>query len=176
MSACLAGERDERLRRQAAGLSGCGLVSELDLTGDGQRESVGYDTTGDGLVDALDTNGDGSIDARIVHLPAPRLAVSHEQNTCLYKSSALSADEWREEEYGGYAASSMSGDELVEEALREEAAARLRLSQLQGSVACPSPTPLPPHPGRLQPYYCWQALQKLKIVQQSLSSFIYDHP
>ena len=49
---------------------GGGLVSELDLTGDGQRESVGYDTTGDGHVDALDTNGDGRIDARIVHLPA----------------------------------------------------------------------------------------------------------
>ena len=38
----------------------------LDLTGDGQRESVGYDTTGDGRVDALDTNGDGALDARIV--------------------------------------------------------------------------------------------------------------
>ena len=44
----------------------------LDLTGDGQRESVGYDTTGDGRVDALDTNGDGALDARIVrnvHVP-----------------------------------------------------------------------------------------------------------
>ena len=42
--------------------------AHVDLTGDGQSESVGYDTTGDGNVDALDTNGDGSIDARIVRL------------------------------------------------------------------------------------------------------------
>ena len=50
----------------------------LDLTGDGQRESVGYDTTGDGRVDALDTNGDGALDAHILRdvgaaapIPAP---------------------------------------------------------------------------------------------------------
>ena len=38
----------------------------IDLTGDGVAESRGYDTTGDGKLDALDTNGDGALDARIV--------------------------------------------------------------------------------------------------------------
>ena len=48
----------------AAAIDGGG--KRLDLTGDGHRETVGYDTTGNGRVDALDTNGDGRIDARIV--------------------------------------------------------------------------------------------------------------
>ena len=38
----------------------------MDLTGNGQRESLGFDTTGDGRVDAVDTNGDGDVDSRIV--------------------------------------------------------------------------------------------------------------
>ena len=38
----------------------------IDLNGDGYRETVGYDTTGDGRVDALDTAGDGRIDAFVV--------------------------------------------------------------------------------------------------------------
>ena len=32
--------------------------TRIDLNGDGYRETVGYDTTGDGRVDALDTAGD----------------------------------------------------------------------------------------------------------------------
>ena len=38
----------------------------LDLSGDGQADAVGYDTNGDGRVDALDTNGDGKIDSKIM--------------------------------------------------------------------------------------------------------------
>ena len=43
--------------------------TRLDMTGDGHHESVGYDTTGDGRIDALDTVGDGRVDARIVRGP-----------------------------------------------------------------------------------------------------------
>ena len=64
-------------RHSAAGAAAARGLAEaasggqrLDLTGDGQRETVGYDTNGDGRVDALDTNGDGRIDARIVHSAA----------------------------------------------------------------------------------------------------------
>ena len=32
-------------------------INRMDLTGDGKKETVGYDTDGDGLVDALDTDG-----------------------------------------------------------------------------------------------------------------------
>jgi hypothetical protein len=38
----------------------------LDLSGDGLADAVGYDTNGDGRVDALDTNGDGKIDSKIM--------------------------------------------------------------------------------------------------------------
>jgi hypothetical protein len=34
----------------------------VDTTGDGIANAMGYDTTGDGQIDALDTNGDGRID------------------------------------------------------------------------------------------------------------------
>eukprot|EP01043_Picozoa_sp_COSAG02_P062114 COSAG02_NODE_8492_length_2551_cov_1.455954_2_plen_197_part_00 len=36
---------------------------EVDTTGDGVLDAVGYDTTGDGQLDAFDTNRDGRIDA-----------------------------------------------------------------------------------------------------------------
>jgi hypothetical protein len=36
----------------------------IDTDGDGVPDALGYDTTGDGRVDALDTNMDGSIDAQ----------------------------------------------------------------------------------------------------------------
>ena len=48
---------------------GADVVGGLDLDGDGRRETVGFDTSGDGVIDALDTNGDGRVDARIVRLP-----------------------------------------------------------------------------------------------------------
>ena len=44
--------------------------TRLDMTGDGHHESVGYDTTGDGRIDALDTVGDSRVDARIVRGPS----------------------------------------------------------------------------------------------------------
>lgn len=43
-----------------------GAGRPLDLSGDGQADAVGYDTNGDGRVDALDTNGDGKIDSKIM--------------------------------------------------------------------------------------------------------------
>ena len=36
----------------------------IDTDGDGVPDALGFDTTGDGRVDALDTNMDGSIDAQ----------------------------------------------------------------------------------------------------------------
>lgn len=33
-------------------------MDAVDLDGDGIKETVGYDTDGDGLVDALDTDGE----------------------------------------------------------------------------------------------------------------------
>ena len=43
-------------------------TDNTDLMGEGSHESVGrgFDTTGDGKIDALDTVGDGKIDSRIV--------------------------------------------------------------------------------------------------------------
>eukprot|EP01047_Picozoa_sp_COSAG01_P106529 COSAG01_NODE_35633_length_529_cov_0.779070_1_plen_59_part_00 len=41
----------------------------MDLSGDGQPDAMGYDTTGDGRIDALDTNGDGQIDSKILAMP-----------------------------------------------------------------------------------------------------------
>ena len=38
----------------------------------GRQESVAFDTTGDGVIDAFDTNGDGQIDMRLVREPAVR--------------------------------------------------------------------------------------------------------
>lgn len=43
----------------------------VDTNGDGFADSTGYDTTGDGVIDALDTNSDGQIDTAIVVQPAP---------------------------------------------------------------------------------------------------------
>jgi Ca2+-binding EF-hand superfamily protein len=42
----------------------------VDTNGDGFVDSTGYDTTGDGIIDALDTNGDGHIDTAIVVKPS----------------------------------------------------------------------------------------------------------
>ena len=71
--------RAKRLQRQVRGEPGTASSARapagqfefrqgkrIDLNGDGYRETVGYDTTGDGRVDALDTAGDGRIDAYIV--------------------------------------------------------------------------------------------------------------
>jgi hypothetical protein len=44
------------------------VVSTIDLTGDGVRETTAYDTVGDGKVDALDTSGDGHVDTVLVDL------------------------------------------------------------------------------------------------------------
>ena len=41
------------------------VVGNFDLTGDGVAETTGYDTVGDGKVDALDTSGDGRIDTKL---------------------------------------------------------------------------------------------------------------
>ena len=38
-----------------------------DLTGDGLANAIGYDTTGDGQIDALDMNGKGYINAKIIN-------------------------------------------------------------------------------------------------------------
>lgn len=38
------------------------LHLQIDLTGDGTAETMAYDTSGDGRIDALDTTGDGEID------------------------------------------------------------------------------------------------------------------
>ena len=69
-------QEDRRVQAEGGVLSSADsprmLVSELDLTGDGHRDSVGYDTTGDGVIDAFDTNGDGNIDARIVRIRSMR--------------------------------------------------------------------------------------------------------
>ena len=43
------------------GVEGRGAGVELDTTGDGILDAVGYDTTGDGKLDAFDTNRDGKI-------------------------------------------------------------------------------------------------------------------
>mmetsp|Transcript_27333 Transcript_27333/g.63731 ORF Transcript_27333/g.63731 Transcript_27333/m.63731 type:complete len:689 (+) Transcript_27333:116-2182(+) len=40
-----------------------GPGTPVDTTGDGQADSTGWDTTGDGVLDAFDTTGDGYIDA-----------------------------------------------------------------------------------------------------------------
>ena len=37
----------------------------IDAKGDGEAKPVGYDTTGDGLIDAIDSTGDGKIDKLI---------------------------------------------------------------------------------------------------------------
>ncbi len=61
----------------------------LDLSGDGLADAVGYDTNGDGRVDALDTNGDGKIDSKIMVrscLPAFLLACLP---ACLLAAGAL---------------------------------------------------------------------------------------
>jgi len=49
----------------------------IDNTGDGYADAIGYDTTGDGVVDALDTNGDGVIDTAIILIPAPTTSHAH---------------------------------------------------------------------------------------------------
>eukprot|EP01043_Picozoa_sp_COSAG02_P024765 COSAG02_NODE_1366_length_13032_cov_721.428207_7_plen_229_part_00 len=40
-------------------------IVKMDMTGDGVAEATGFDTNGDGIVDAFDTNGDGRIDKYI---------------------------------------------------------------------------------------------------------------
>ena len=42
----------------------------VDTTGDGAEDSTGFDTTGDGMLDAFDTTGDGRIDKMMVDLSA----------------------------------------------------------------------------------------------------------
>ena len=37
----------------------------VDTVGDGIADAIGYDTTGDGVIDSLDTNMDGNIDTRV---------------------------------------------------------------------------------------------------------------
>jgi hypothetical protein len=37
-------------------------ITQIDMTGDGVAETVGFDTNGDGVVDAFDMDGDGVID------------------------------------------------------------------------------------------------------------------
>eukprot|EP01043_Picozoa_sp_COSAG02_P064647 COSAG02_NODE_9514_length_2190_cov_18.311490_3_plen_309_part_01 len=44
------------------------VLSNIDLTGDGVRETTAYDTVGDGKVDSLDTSGDGQVDTVLVDL------------------------------------------------------------------------------------------------------------
>lgn len=43
----------------------------VDTTGDGVPDAVGFDTSGDGVVDSLDTNGDGRIDTAVVIMQPP---------------------------------------------------------------------------------------------------------
>jgi hypothetical protein len=43
----------------------------VDITGDGIPDAIGYDTTGDGVIDSLDTNGNGRIDTAVVVMMPP---------------------------------------------------------------------------------------------------------
>ena len=54
----------------------------------GRRETVGYDTSGDGRIDSLDTNRNGHIDARIVR--EQNLCVEHESSRSLGQTSGFS--------------------------------------------------------------------------------------
>lgn len=51
-----AAEEESTKKRQSRAVA----VQKLDLTGDGNAESVGYDTNGDGVVDAIDYDGASS--------------------------------------------------------------------------------------------------------------------